>query len=638
MNLRSLTLSIFLLPSAAFSQSEIKIIFPSLQQEDSAASQEKTNQNSQEKSQDSKDQTKPEEPKSETTKKNPSIGGFEIPVFDAASDTVQWDGHVWKVDNNRLFRARFEKYLNAPASEISDYEPYNKLISSIMDILSAGNISANNLDEAFRLLPKAATFDVDANISDSIANQVLRAWQSQRQVNRIASANKSLEEDRKRHEWNVKISSQKSGLITAPKSTAGSAEYAREQEIQRATRMQPDSQRLVEVNALIKSNQAKSELSEIQSKIEFQSLIVQLFLQRRFRHTLIASRFYRSIFKDGDDKLRLGDRAKSLFARVADIPPTINSIDAIANEAIRDVRESVKSVTFLLSKDELDSASTRLGEAFAIGEHLQEIQQFPREDRQRVLTFTRNANQLLSALEVKDYTRAEQITLELQKLAHDFDPTKPMTAVQTARNVSRMHLGRAKNAALSGDSKTVESELRAATEIWPNNPELTNASEQIFDKSDVQKQAINEFERLLSQKNYRQIYSDKLRFIAATAIYPEKQKDLQEVLERMGTIEGIAIKAKEIAQRGDPAGAWETVEAAQKEFPGDSELQQLRADLTTQAADFVQSLNQATEYEKKGQPGSSLAWYLKARKKYPASQFAKEGIQRLSQQILPESK
>jgi hypothetical protein len=300
-----------------------------------------------------------------------------------------------------------------------------------MDILSAGNISANNLDEAFRLLPKAATFDVDANISDSIANQVLGAWQSQRQVSRIASANKSLEEDRKRHEWNVKISAQKSGLITAPKGVAA-AEYAKEQEIQRAARMQPDSQRLAEVNALIKSNQAKSELSEIQSKIEFQSVIVQLFLQRRFRHTLIASRFYRGIFKDGEDKLRLGDRAKSLFARVADIPPTINSIDAIANEAIRDVRESVKSVTFLLSKDELDSASTRLGEAFAIGEHLQEIQQFPREDRQRVLTFTRNANQLLSALEVKDYTRAEQITLELQKLAHDFDPTKPMTAVLTA--------------------------------------------------------------------------------------------------------------------------------------------------------------------------------------------------------------
>jgi hypothetical protein len=267
-----------------------------------------------------------------------------------------------------------------------------------------------------------------------------------------------------------------------------------------------------------------------------------------------------------------------------------------------------------------------------------EIQQFPREDRQRVLVFSRQANQLLSALEVKDYARAEELVLDLKKNAKDFDPSKPMMAVQTARNVSRMHLARARNAALSGDAKTLETEIRAATEIWPINPELANVSGQIFENSDIQQQAINDFDQLLSQKNYRRIFEDKLRFIAAVAIYPEKQKQLTEVLEKMTAVETAILKAQEIFSRGDNAGAWENAEQAYKKFPDDNKLNQLRADLTTQSADFVQTLAKAEALEKQNQPGPSLAWYLQARKKYPASTFARAGIDRLSAQVLPDAK
>ena len=52
----------------------------------------------------------------------------------------------------------------------------------------------------------------------------------------------------------------------------------------------------------------------------------------------------------------------------------------------------------------------------------------------------------------------------------------------------------------------------------------------------------------------------------------------------------------------------------------------------------MQAINRAEDFEKKDQPGSSLAWYLKARQIYPASTFAKAGIQRLGQQVLPDAK
>ena len=40
-----------------------------------------------------------------------------------------------------------------------------------------------------------------------------------------------------------------------------------------------------------------------------------------------------------------------------------------------------------------------------------------------------------------------------------------------------MHIAKARNAAVSGDKETLESELKAATEIWPRNPALTEVSQ-----------------------------------------------------------------------------------------------------------------------------------------------------------------
>jgi tetratricopeptide (TPR) repeat protein len=160
----------------------------------------------------------------------------------------------------------------------------------------------------------------------------------------------------------------------------------------------------------------------------------------------------------------------------------------------------------------------------------------------------------------------------------------------------------------------------------------------IFSQSDVQQRAITDFDQLLSQKNYRQIFDDRMRFIAATAMFPEKQEQLRRVLEDMALVEAAIIRAQEVEKRGDFAGAWESAESAYRQFPEDNKLNQVRANLTTQASDFVRALRQAEEQEKKDQFGSSLAWYLKAQKSYPASDFARQGIERINTLLLPDAK
>ncbi len=573
-----------------------------------------------------------------TTPPPPGEKGSPVPVLDPGSELLTWNGRNWNINNQRLFQARFEKYLNAPEGTTAEDQEYQSLLRAITDKLAPGKATPANVDDAFRMLPRAAAYEIDAHLSESIADAVYTSWQAMRNAQRIEKANASLEQERKSHEWNTRIATDANRNERAPSRTNEEAtkDWAKRQQLRRDAEMLPYTTRLAEALAAIKLNQAKKELSELQAKIEFQTLLVQLFVQRRFQHVIIASRFYRAVFTDGDSSLHVGSDTKDLFAKTTGNPPTVNTLDALAHEAMRDAREGVKAFQYLADANEMESASKRLAEAFLIGEYLPDLRTLPRERKRATLLFTQQANQLINALDVKDYARAETLVRELEKTARDFDASRPLAAIETARTVSAMHLAKARNAAVSGDRTTLETELKAATEIWPRNPALQEISGRIFDSADIQQQALADLERLLTQQNYRQIFDDKLRFIAATALYPDRQEKLRQVLNDMAQIETAILRSTEIAKHGDAAGAWETAEATFLRFPQDNKLNQLRANLTTEAADFVRTLRTAQSLEEKGETGSSLAWYLKAQKLYPATTYGREGIERLVGQIIPE--
>jgi hypothetical protein len=566
--------------------------------------------------------------------------GKDVPFFDPGSNIASWDGKNWNISNNALFQARFEKYLNAPAATTASDSEYQALLGEIMNKLAPGKVTPQSTDQAFQYLAKASRFEQDAHLCDSIASQVYSAWLARKSNDRLNAASKSLEDERKRLEWNARLTAEATKLDSGGSSKSkegGPNPQQQQQQLSRDLQMQPIVTRLAEVNALIRANQLKREVAELQVKIDFQSLIVQHFLQRRFQHAVIGTRFYRNIFADGDSQLRIGEDAKSLFAKTSGLPPNMGTIDSLANEIMGDVREGIRAFRFLLEKNELESATKRLAETFMLGEYLPEVRTLDREDKRKALAFVHKSNQLISAIEVKDYSLAEKLVAELGETAKDFDASKPMAAIETARQISAMHIAKARNAAVGGDKATLEAELKAATEIWPRNPSLNEVSKMIFSQADVQSRAMVDFDQLVSQKNYRQIYEDRMRFIAATAMYPEKQEQLRKVLEDMQVIETALIQAQEIEKRGDYAGAWESAEKAFRNYPDDNKLNQVRANLTTRAADFVHAIRQAEELEQKKQPGSSLSWYLKAQHVYPPSDFARQGVERLTKQILPDA-
>lgn len=575
--------------------------------------------------------------------KNGSFLGKDVPSFDPGSEIMTWDGKNWNINNNRIFQARFEKYLNAPEQTTAIDRQYQQVIAQILNLLAPGNATVQNIDQAFRLLPRASAFEIDARLCDSVADAVYSAWRAQNAQNRLASANDALDAERKQEYWNAQHASVLDGSREASSAGAsskqkGGGKTQTSNQMYEDTMMQTEhTKRITEIEATIKANSIKRELNSIQTKVEFQALILQFFMQRRFQHVLIATRFYRAVFTDGDTKLNVGKDTKDLFEKSSGLPPTVGTIDSLANEALRDVREGVQAYTFLLEKQELESATKRLAEAFTVGEFVPEIRTLPREKKRQALDFTHKTNQLISAIDVKDYTLAEQLVKDLSVIAKDFDSSKPMAAIDTSKQVSDMHLAKARNAALKGDNATLEAELTAATELWPRNPALAELSKKIFSQGDVQQKAVSDFDQLLSQKNYRQIYDDRARYLGALGFFPDKAAQLKEVLENVQTIEVALMRANEMVRQSNYPGAWESVEKIAQQFPDDTKLSKTRADLTPHAADFVRTLQDAQEMEKRDQIGASLAYYLKARKIYPASDFAGEGVDRLVKKIVPDS-
>jgi hypothetical protein len=463
---------------------------------------------------------------------------------------------------------------------------------------------------------------------------------AKRDTGRIDAATKTSETERKRLEWNLRVTTRGNPLEPAPGGSAkkgGSVSVQTGAAAEKATELELIGNRLIEVNALLKANQAKGELSLAQARTDFQVMIVQFFLQRRFEHVIIATKFYRTLFTDGKTQVQLGEEAMNLFSRTTGNPPTLGSLESAAREMMMNVRQGVQAFEVMLADKQLESAAKRLSEAFMIGEYLPEIATVPLEQKQALLGFVQRANRLKSALEVRDYSLAETLVTELRERSSDTDLTKANAAIQSVKVAAGMHLAQARNAAISGDKATLESELKTASELWPTNPQLSEVSKMIFEQADVQGRALIDFDQLVAQKNFRQIAEDKLRFIAATANVPEKQKQLGEVLANIAAIDVAILQAREIEKHGDPWGAWEMAEAAFAKFPDDNRLNQVRADLTVKSANFVNALNDAARLEAAGEPGSALMAFLQARKIYPSSTVAREGIVRLSKSVLPDA-
>lgn len=628
--------------------------------------------------------------------------------------------------NNPLAGTQFEQFLNAPAATSEAAQEYRKNISKIMDLLAPPASKANQ-DAAYLLLPKASEFESDAEICTTIHDAVYAAANSRVQIQKLTLLNADLEKQRRIAEHNNLMASREMPMSDVPTGKSDKNNDANQQ-IERQARMEPTKRELASISQTIEHNKTQIATAEGQGKFQFQALILQLFVQRRYQHVIIANRFYRALFDDGDQSLesfqqmadKLGYNKQAGQAKlVAEGNPNIagavgsgggrpgvgassgsngpganvgsdyngggegsafslsgmqmgvqnlsveslmnavssgmrtasrtfkslSQLDGIANEIIRDVNEGVKSYKYLISQNEIESATAQLVSVWTKGQYLPSVQLIPLEEKRKSLKFAQLVNKLVNASQSGNIDTLASSVAEMKKEAADFDDTEIVANIQSVKLASSMHVAQARVAASKGDLQTVQTEITRAAGIWPNNPEIQSFSTdmtKVSEKADPRVQALADFDQLYGQKNYRAIFEGIDRFGVAVAAddsgaAESRKSRLKEVRVRMQEIETAIMKAQEVNRRGDHAGAWEGLEIAFAQYPDDSKLSQLRADLTTQSPDFVRDIRQAKSLEERKEYGSSLAWFLRAQARYPLSDLAKQGIQRVVKQILPDT-
>jgi hypothetical protein len=437
---------------------------------------------------------------------------------------------------------------------------------------------------------------------------------------------------------------------------------------------------LLEARFKIKLNEIKENKMSDQDREDFADYIRTLYKGHRYYHVIVAANFYRALFNEGDYPQDLTNAAqanagsnakqgadsahlaiKSLGLNASGPASALNQLGGVAGgdptgqggqeeplsiadevtsalEINNRVSQSVEVFRYKASLGEIAAAADELQNAFIANEFHPALQGLARDDKEKVGDFLGKLDVLKNQLEVRDFEQVEGQIASIQKIATDFDSTKPMALVNGIKLESRLRLGKAKLLAQGGQLDLAMQEFQTAAEEWPGNPDLNTSSNLFFKTENNQNQATVDFDRMAQDQDYRGMFDRQLEFALAVKGDDTREQQLKDALTKVGKAKMAEEKANMLMMNGDTDGAWETIELATKDWPDDVKLNKLLANLSGRSADFVSALDKARDAESKKELGFSLTWYVNAQGYYPASVIANEGIDRVSKQILsPQS-
>ncbi|MEO1856363.1 MAG: hypothetical protein ABGY95_03225 [Rubritalea sp.] len=572
----------------------------------------------------------------------PSTHGQEIPVVDPTSKTFQFQGRTYSMMDNNL-GGQFEAYLASQEFESKAAVEYREKIEKILDYLSPLNPGGPNLKLAYTLLEEASDYPGDGGICDSLANSVYSGRLAMKGIGNKKEAIAKLEKEHRRlvHNLNVLENKRELGVTTAVQKnktkTTSKASTSTEYKVMQ--------KRLVEITAIKKKYEASGIISLTQSKVQYQAMMIQLFIQRRFEHVVMSARFYNIIYKDGDQAMRIkkGSDTEKFFSEGMGVNPTVAGLDAAANEAIRKSQTLISAFENNINSNRIHAASERLVEAFLVGEFTPCVQTVSMGMKERVQQYVQDANDLVEALSAKELAQATDLNDSLKTQARDYNPSKANSYIAAHKRASDGYVRDAKFALFEKDTPRAKVAIENAIKHWPANPIIEDFNDKLDLRltrgeadADTLIQTVKEFDRLLADKNYRAIVEEprKSSFVVVFGQTNDEARlqQLTEIGDSITEIEKALGKSKSLVEAGQSYAAWEAIFETQNKYYDDPKIANAKAQLIGQVGNFTNALTKAKRLEEGGaapQTGSALSWYLKARDIYPQSQFAKKGIQRI---------
>jgi hypothetical protein len=575
--------------------------------------------------------------------KSSSAEGGADRIFNVNSDsvdmengTMMWKGTTMNPGVARAVRARFERYLAAPLDK-SDIKRYVAILDQIQSLMTAQNLTQENYyrnqQEAFNLLFKAAEFDFDANNCLTIASQVQKVWSMKQEFRQIEITKNQMETLRKVQEGVITNRADIIEISNDERSAGSGKGKTLAKASSGVTELGYKVKDEARTQAQILAKDAEMTALGLKAKVEFQSQMVTFLMARRYRHSMITSAFYRTLFKGGSQNIVVGAKEVKEFFPISDFVPTLESFDTLSREAIKDVSKGMETVEELVSRDEKYAAFERLQETFFLGEFEPVVMSYPPEKKREMLELWRDLRELQRLGDERDLGSVEGYVNKVRGRARDFPGAPILSKVTNAMNASNMSLLSAKGAALAGDNVKAEAALERAAKIWPQNPGVKDFANQVVSRQDTMAQMVPQFDRLMTESKWRDIYNKKLEYALALAQDKERSEKLRKVVNRVGELDANIQKASVLASQNNPYLAWDVIVEVYKTESDDIVLAKTRSDIAPMVANYAQLIGHAEKLEKDGAEAAALTAWLSAQDLNPASPACGAAVKRLAKSV-----
>lgn len=574
----------------------------------------------------------------------------ESDVIDFERGTFKWKGKTFSIENSRIFKARFERYLNSPIP--SRIVEYNEEIEEVLQILALHKLGdrTKSIVDAWEKLSDLAEYEEDENNSLIIANTISDVWRVKKANHNLNFSKEELEK-LERYQQSV-IANRKISVMRkierraelesrgsdSSKNSGGANKEIIASLKQEANQLSSEAQfrvlDLAKTTSKIAGLETQSITNALQAKLIFQSQILSLFMQRSFKHCLIACNFYRYIFSSSAQKLEVGKETLKEFFPDSNFVATVNSLEQLSFDALSDIKTSLIAIDNAYLSNQKVTALRRLQETFFIGERNSLVKLFDLEKKQQLLQLYREIEATKQLADLKDYDAVELSLGKISSLTSDFPDRSVFAYVNANKRASNIALMSAQQQIINGEGEEGRIYLEDAIRFWPLNPAVEEFTSKMNREVNLTFKAMEAFDNLLERKNYREIYDRSMEFGLAFSQDPERAARLKEISQNLLRIDGLIVQSDEFLAQENSFAAWEFLDQAANIDPDDPLLNRAQSKLAPKVALYVNLIDQAQSAEKKGFYPKSLVKYLQAQGQYPASRICRIGIERVSNALL----
>ena len=156
---------------------------------------------------------------------------------------------------------------------------------------------------------------------------------------------------------------------------------------------------------------------------------------------------------------------------------------------------------------------------------------------------------------------------------------------------------------------------------------------QVVSRQDTLAQKVPEFDRLMTESKWRDIYNKKLEYALALAQDKERSEKLRKVVNRVGELDANIQKASVLASQNNPYLAWDVIVETYKTESDDLVLAKTRSDIAPLVANYAQLIGHAEKLEKDGAEAAALTAWLSAQDLNPASPACGAAVKRLAKSV-----